>query len=308
VGRIVNPAVVLVGLDSDPAIRAVRRGLSGHDLDIVHWSPRDLLNDIVVRLGAPASDGAMIVGDRTVELARVNAIFTRQSAVEVMPEYRRLDPAHALAAHARRASAVLSAWTDVASCLVVNRPRANESNSAKALQLQLLSDHFAVPPTLVTNDPDQALAFAAVHRRVIVKAGSGERSIVTEVTASDIAERAEVIRDCPIQLQAYIPGRDVRVHVIGTHVVATEVTAAGTDFRYDPGARWRPSSVAEDVAAAAVALAEHLDLPLAGIDLRIGPDGQAVCFEVNPSPAFTVYEEATGQDITGPLCALLAAA
>ena len=46
-----------------------------------------------------------------------------------------------------------------------------------------------------------------------------------------------------------------------------------------------------DVGARCVALAERLDLPLAGVDLRRTPEGRHVCFEVNPSPAFSFYEE-----------------
>jgi glutathione synthase/RimK-type ligase-like ATP-grasp enzyme len=38
-------------------------------------------------------------------------------------------------------------------------------------------------------------------------------------------------------------------------------------------------------------------LVVAGIDLRRTPEGRWVCFEVNPSPAFVYYEEATGQPI-----------
>ncbi len=37
--------VLLVGLDGDPAIAAVARRLSSIDVDVVHWTGRDLLND-----------------------------------------------------------------------------------------------------------------------------------------------------------------------------------------------------------------------------------------------------------------------
>ena len=40
-----------------------------------------------------------------------------------------------------------------------------------------------------------------------------------------------------------------------------------------------------------------LNLPLCGIDLKVTPEGIYYCFEVNPSPAYTYYEEQTGQPI-----------
>jgi hypothetical protein len=32
-----------------------------------------------------------------------------------------------------------------------------------------------------------------------------------------------------------------------------------------------------------------------GIDLKVTPDDEVCCFEVNPSPAFSYYEGSTGQ-------------
>jgi glutathione synthase/RimK-type ligase-like ATP-grasp enzyme len=48
-----------------------------------------------------------------------------------------------------------------------------------------------------------------------------------------------------------------------------------------------------------------MDLVLAGIDLRLTPDGRWFCFEVNPSPAFNYYQSATGQPIAAALTRLL---
>ncbi len=56
-----------------------------------------------------------------------------------------------------------------------------------------------------------------------------------------------------------------------------------------------------------MALTEGLGLTLAGIDLRIGPDGAATCFEVNPSPAYSYYQGNTGQPIASSLARVLAA-
>jgi hypothetical protein len=48
-----------------------------------------------------------------------------------------------------------------------------------------------------------------------------------------------------------------------------------------------------------------MHLQVAGIDLRKTSDGNWFCFEVNPSPAFTFYEEATGQPIAKAIANLL---
>ena len=46
--------------------------------------------------------------------------------------------------------------------------------------------------------------------------------------------------------------------------------------------------------ADAIALG-HLGLVFAGIDLRRATDGDWYCFEVNPSPRFSYYQQSTGQ-------------
>ena len=53
--------------------------------------------------------------------------------------------------------------------------------------------------------------------------------------------------------------------------------------------------------------AQALDLPLAGIDLRLRPDGAYLCFAVNPMPAHRYYESNTGLPISLALAHFLAA-
>ena len=52
-------------------------------------------------------------------------------------------------------------------------------------------------------------------------------------------------------------------------------------------------------------MASGMSLVVAGIDLRRAPDARWFCFEVNPSPAFVYYEEATGQPIGNAIARLL---
>jgi hypothetical protein len=213
---------------------------------------------------------------------------------------------------ARRAHAFHQAfveWLDLAPGLVLNRPTAMESNTSKPLQAQLIADAgFAVPATLVTSDPAEVRRFWAAHGRVVFKSISGVRSVVHELDRA-FAARLAAVRTLPTQFQAYVPGIDVRVHVVGTRTFATAVTSDTIDYRYaGPGnAALEPTDLPPDVHDRCVRLASTLGLPLCGIDLRRGPDGGWVCFEVNPMPAYSYYEWHTGQPISDAIVALLAA-
>jgi len=160
-----------------------------------------------------------------------------------------------------------------------------------------------VPDTLVSTDPEEVLAFAARHEQVVYKSCSGVRSIVTAF--DPVADRARLhrLRWCPVQFQERVAGPDVRVHVVGDRTFAAIVDSTAVDYRYaraqvGSDARLRAFRLDDDLAARCVALAAALDLPFAGIDLKLAPDQRVVCFEVNPSPGFSWYESAAGLPIS----------
>ncbi len=202
---------------------------------------------------------------------------------------------------AERVDRALIDWADLSSANVVNRPAAMAANNSKPYQLQLIAEHgFAVPDTLVTTEPDAVRAFASRHGRLIYKSVSGVRSIVN-VVATDRLAGLDDVANVPTQFQEYVSGFDVRAHVVGDQVFATEVRSGAKDYRY---ASLSGSEVAlaefelpPRMAQRCCAMASRMGLAVAGIDLRCTPDGRWICFEVNPSPAFVYYEEATGQPI-----------
>jgi glutathione synthase/RimK-type ligase-like ATP-grasp enzyme len=184
-------------------------------------------------------------------------------------------------------------------------------NGSKPHQLAAVAAAgFAVPQTLVTNDPETALAFTQRHERVIYKSVSSVRSRVNILAPAHLTRLAD-LRWCPTQLQEWIPGQDIRVHVVGDDVFATAIETSAVDYRY-PGAGEEPhlsaACLPENVADRCRTMSVSMGLLFAGIDLRRSPSGAWYCFEVNPSPGFTYYEAATGQPIAAAVARLLATA
>ena len=201
-------------------------------------------------------------------------------------------------------------WTDIAPCRVMNRCSAMGSNASKPYQAQIIEKTgFMIPPTLITSDPRMVREFLQRYRHVVFKSISGARSIVK--TLSDVRLlHLDRVRMLPTQFQAFVPGTNIRVHVTGDEVFATEMRSAAIDYRY-------PSSAGEEVEMAAVTLPEEiemrcldlsldLDLPLAGIDLKVTRGGEYYCFEVNPMPAYSYFQEGSGQEIAGGIVRYLA--
>lgn len=302
--------ILLCGVPSEPPLAMVREALDEIGARYVLFSQRHAAS-AAIRLEQRDGvlGGALECDGEIHRLEKVGAVYTRLTMPDVLPEFRAADgPTRAAI---RRLHELLNLWLDLAPVRVVNRGRAMGSNRSKPFQAQIIRRFgFAVPETLVTNDPDAVRAFEAEHGRLIYKSISAVRSIVRTLEPEDYP-RLERARWCPVQFQARVPGFDVRVHTVGDIAIATRIDSDSTDYRYagrEPGgsAHLAPYTLSPLVAERCVAVARHLGLEVAGVDLRIAPDGSVYCFEVNPSPAFSFFETATGQPIAETIARHLA--
>ncbi len=262
---------------------------------------------LLLRLETGRPVGVVQFRSGTVPLEAVTGVFQRLTDPSMLPEARR-DPA--VAARARAFHAVLQDWLALTPARVLNRTEPSAGNASKPAQaLRLARLGWTVPETLVTSDPEAALAFRARHGRAVFKSASGVRSIVTEFTR-DHEPRLWRLRALPTQFQELVPGTDIRVHVVGERIFATEARSHALDYRYagrsGPPAELLATTLPAEIEARCRATAAALDLPLCGIDLRRRPDGEHVCFEANPAPAFSWYEESTGQPIADAIVTYLA--
>jgi glutathione synthase/RimK-type ligase-like ATP-grasp enzyme len=300
--------------EQDGAGRAAARGTPGHlrpPSEIVLWGVQDdpPISEVyraLIRLGAaPRLIGpADLVGARIEEtasgrvlarsdglqlpLADIRAIYTRPERLDSQVE---ID---------------LMAWTEEANVTVINRPSASIGNASKASQIRAIERAgLRVPATLVTTEPESVRAFQASHGRVVFKSISGVRSIVTELT-SESELRLDRVTHCPTMFQEYVQGVDVRVHVVGDVLFAAEVSSEAIDYRYgDVPPRVQKTQLPEELATAVRAMVAGMGLLLAGVDLRRTPEGEWVCFEVNPSPAFTYYCQWTNDPVADGIGRLL---
>jgi glutathione synthase/RimK-type ligase-like ATP-grasp enzyme len=300
--------ILLWGVPGDGPLDAVQRHLMHHGADVRFLDQR-LAADSTVAL---AVDGGRISGEVRSACPNERVAIDDARAAYLRPvETRRALPA--ISAHdeaalqrAIQADHAMMIWADLSQGLVVNPPAAMAVNNSKPFQLrQIAGCGFAVPDTLITTDPEAVLSFAKQHGRVVYKSISGVRSIVSTLGPADIT-RLHDVANAPTQFQEYVPGVDVRAHVIGDEIIATEIHSTADDYRYaSHNIEFAPTALPQDVASRCRAMSAAMGLTVAGIDLRRTPSGKWACFEVNPSPAFIFYEEATGQPIGDAIARLL---
>ena len=279
-------------------------------------SPATRVYEALLARGAPAlwldADGLDAVEADFVFGSRVRGFLSVQGrrfdVGEVTAFYLRpVEPRAPSDAAMRAVDSLLGLAAALDAC-VINRPHFSRANNSKPYQLGLIrACGLDVPETLVTTDVSAAQAFVESHGIVVYKSISGIRSIVSTLAATDT--RLDRVADGPVQLQEHIPGVDVRVHVVGESTFACEARSGAADYRYAARQGFdvdlRAIEIPENVARRIVLMTRAMGLHLAGVDLRRTPEGRWVCLEVNPSPAFTWYEDATEHRIAAAIAALL---
>ena len=305
--------ILLAGIPSETPLRLVREALDARGADYRLFNQREVAAcDFAFHIDDGGLEGTLTLGGERIALETISAVYHRMMDDARLPEIKPLAPGAPPRRRARALHDALYRWFEVAAARIVNRSDPQGSNMSKPFQGQIVRRHgFDIPETLISNDPDAVRAFHASHGPLIYKSISGVRSIVAELDVTDRA-RLERIRWCPVQFQQRVAGTDIRVHVVGEDVHATEIASDGVDYRYasQRGGRTDLSAITlpDEIAERCVAMTAAMGLSLSGIDLRRAPDGRYYCFEVNPSPAFSYYELDTGQPIAASIAALLMAA
>jgi len=291
--------ILVWGATADEPVVAVLDALAERSAAVAHLDDGALQSLQYDFLIGPRPEGWLEIGGSRIEVGTISGAYLRPGA---------LRPGAAAVA----AAALLSV-VQTHSATVINRPAAGRSNLAKPFQLAALAAAgLTTPDTLVTSDPTAARAFLNRHRRIVYKSISGIRSIVAPIELGGTSsERLDQLGHGPVQLQQWVDGTDVRVHIVGERWFATAIASDATDYRY-AGTSGRPAELTacelpEMLGQQLVAITRVMGLLVSGVDLRRTPSGEWYCFEVNPSPGFSYYEAHTGQPIAAAIADLLRA-
>jgi glutathione synthase/RimK-type ligase-like ATP-grasp enzyme len=291
----VNGYVLLWGLLEDRTMRSVHDQLRAHDVPLV------FVNHAAVdrtRVRITADRGLThILSHEQSELA-----LDAFTAAYLRP-YDARDYADADELHAARVHHLLAGWAAQSAALVVNRPAAEATNHSKLAQARTIAaTGLLTPESIVTNETEEMRAFLGLHGRGVLKSLSAVRSVVRELSVDDVPSRPIG----PAFLQRLIPGRNVRVHVVGDAAFACAIDSDAIDYRYG-SVQLNETTLPTDVAARCINLACRLGLAIAGIDLIVTPDGEWYCLEANPNPGFSAYDEVHSGAVAAALARLLAA-
>jgi RimK family alpha-L-glutamate ligase len=190
----------------------------------------------------------------------------------------------------------------------VNSPRAIERTVDKSWTGAVLTmAGVPTPPTIVCERYDGAMqAFDQLGGDVVVKPLFGAMGNgIVRVEDRDVAHR--VFRALELERTVYYVqrtaapagGRNLRVLVVAGEVAgAMERVTDSWRANIARGARPRTVSLREDERSLALAATVALQIDVAGVDLLVGPDGEAVVLEVNGIPGWQALQSVCERDLT----------
>lgn len=318
--------LILTGPDDSHA-DAVRVHLDRRGVRHVRVDPADVPTTVSIAFGCVDGRVSTVLRTATgdLDLAEVSSIWLRRpGGCRAHLEVR--EPQHRAYAEAECRDTI-DGILEVPRCAWVPAPLPVVTRAShKPLQLRFATDlGFDVPATVITNDPDELLAFWSTHHGDIVSKlpspamgrvlGAGGIARYTQrVTRADLAH-LESLRYAPMVFQEYVPKRsELRITVIGEQVFAAEIQSQKANRtkldwrRYDPART--PHAIYDlpvDIQRKCIDLVREMGLCYGAIDMVVTPEGNHVFLEINPAGQFLWIEQSTGLPICEALSELLMA-
>ena len=341
--------ILIIAAANDAHVPYVTRKLDAHAADYCQFDPQQFPAAAQVSL-AYGSDGKahkwLTVGQRRLDLDEVSAVWNRARVRPVAAAKVAPDQTWWIEETCTR---FLSELYECLDCLwLPERPSserepfrafnpADRTRGANPHRAQQPSPHnklhqlalagrlgFTIPRTLVTNDPQQLLAFfetcggQIISKKAIPLAtyrhGERTQSYTQSVHRRDLAN-FRAVGLAPVVFQEKVAKRlELRVTIVGDQVFAAEINSPdhfrlGTDWRHYPefGGEgfYAIHSLPAGVSHRCVELCRHLGLCYGAIDLILTPEGDYVFLEINPGGQWGWIEDYTGLPISEAVAGLL---
>ncbi|MDT0343089.1 ATP-grasp ribosomal peptide maturase [Streptomyces litchfieldiae] len=308
--------LVLVATEADDLTAdMVITELNRRRVPVVRFNPADIGADLTIsaRFGTcPASvAGQVRTPSRTADLPRVRAVYWRRPEWPAFPHLGGDDARFAAAQVRYGLGGSLYALDGP---LWVNHPLRIAAADYKPAQLALAQRlGLTVPPTLVTNDPDEAREFISIQGEVIHKTlrwtpyqrdGVPVTGWAEPVTAAEIDES---VRVTPHLFQARVDKvADLRVLVVGRRTFAVRIDSDLLDWRKDYSAlSYTVEYLPDQVNKALLTYLERLGLVSGSFDLAVDRAGNHWWLELNPNGQWGWLETETGLKMSAAFADLL---
>lgn len=266
---------------------------------------------LAARTGGRGWQGRLAVGDRTVDLSAVRALYHRRPSP--YPTGVGEQAARFAAQENRRGlGGVLGA---LPGCLYLSHPQAVARAEYKPAQLDAaLRAGLDVPETLITNDPVAARRFCAEQPTVYKPLHAAVYEVDGEpagiwAAPVDTTEVDDAVCHSAHLFQARVPKvADIRVVVVGELAFSARITAPQgiVDWRSAyQSLVYEPVACPDGIHGSLVRFLAGFGLSFGAFDFAVTGDGAWWFLECNPNGQWAWLEDAAGLPITRAMADLL---
>lgn len=309
-----RPVLVLTNLD-DPTADFVIAELYDRGVPVVRFDsgdfPASLSCSAAIGGCTDSWSGSVQTPSRHAALGSVRSMYYRRPSGFCFPHLDKQDERFAVAQARYGLGGILAS---LPGCLYVNHPnRIGDAEYKPAGLAAAVAAGFVVPPTLITNVPDDAREFIEEHGPAVFKPisvpllvvdGRAQTVPVAEVVAEEIDD--SVTGTMHLFQKRVDKVADVRVTVIGEQIFAVRIDSGLLDWRTDYGTHtYTPLVAPPAVERATRAYLKHFRLVFGAFDFALTDAGEWVFIECNPSGQWAWMEPPTGLPMTSALADLL---
>jgi ATP-grasp ribosomal peptide maturase len=304
--------VLVVTQPDDVTADIVVAELNRRSVPVVRFDPAEFPHTLAfsATIGGDGLRGCLTTATRRFDLDAARSLYYRRPRGFSFPGLDEQD-AHFATLQARFGLGGVLA--SLPNCLYVNHPHAIADAEFKPAQLTVAADlGFVVPTALITNDPDQARAFAGEHGPIVYKPlraspyrqdGQARTVWVAEVDPAELDESIAATAHL-FQTKVQAVGH-LRVTAIGDRPFCVRIDS-GDLLRYDYDAlTYTATDTPPGLADLIAAYLERFDLVFGCFDFALRPDGTPVFLECNPNGQWAWLEDETGLPMTAALADLL---
>lgn len=299
--------VLILGHQADAHAAHIYQALKQVGVNVNYWDTRLFPTQLQLSWQPHNQIGQLHLPDgQQIDLQTIHSVFWRSLSETYVPPLQDEALQHIAL---NDVASLLRSLIQACPAHWVNSWKAYQFHREKPLQLATVGQlGVKIPATLISNDPEQVMAFVASHPDVIFKPvyGGAHTQRVTQ-RHLDADRLQAVLRLAPVTIQDYVEGTNIRCYVIGNRVYSAEIRSTAIDFRTDSSAQVIPMQLPESIQSQCREIARSLYLEWTAIDWRMTPAGEFMFLEANPSPMFLHFEHETKSPITKSLVELLTA-
>jgi glutathione synthase/RimK-type ligase-like ATP-grasp enzyme len=295
-------------VNADNLIQELRR----REVPCVRWNldryPHG--SSLTYQATATAFEGAIETDGRVVPFEDIGSVWYRTYRATGFPAGLKPEQREFAAHEAEMALEALPATTN---WQWINDPRYHQQGTRKPAQLSAACRlGFAIPQTIISNDPVKIRAFCdECGPQLVYKALSQStnlepgKAIFTGVLTPHALSSLDLMRHTPGIIQELIPKAfDVRVTVIADRMFAVRILSqekeqTRIDWRVAPyELKHEPIDLPQDIRYLVAAFMTEFKLVYSCLDFIVTPEGQYVFLESNPGGQYLWIEHLTGLPIT----------